>query len=379
MTQRVLIAGAGLLGLGVARQLAASGCHVSLFDPRAPGVETSLVSAGMLAPHAELRHDEEDLLALGRASQALWPRWVEALVSESGVAIDVRMPGTLVVAYDGDEYAAARHHLDTLERQGLQVDHLDASDLRDLEPDLSPHLVGGGLIHGDGQVDNRALLDALRLRAEALGVTILSGIGLQSVEAVQGRVAGATDTAGDTHPCDAVVIAAGSWSRSIRLPDLPPLPVRPVRGQLLAFASVDRLGRRLRLERAVHAPSVYMALKADGTLLAGATMEERGHEREVNTGALFEHLREARRLLPQLDELPLRDIRIGFRPTSRDNRPLLGETEIAGLFCLTGHARNGVQQAPASIEIVAAAVLGQSLPAYAEPFSPKRFTTRAAR
>lgn len=371
----VVVIGAGIMGLGIAVRLGEAGRRVLVCDPAGPGTETSRVSAGMLAPRAEVRHDEHDLLAFGGLAQRLWPGWVEHLHTHTGIAIDLRTPGTLVVATDEDELRAVERHLEWLERIDVPHERLDPPTLRELEPELAHPLQGGALIHGDGQVDNRTLLAALQRRAEALGVTMLQGRAVARVHAPEGPVTAVECDDGTRIPCEQAVVAAGAWSRTVRIDGLPPLPVRPVRGQLLAFGSTDRHGRKTTVRHAIHAPEVYMAQKADGTLLVGASMEERGFEREVNTGALYLHLREGRRLLPQLDELPLQEIRIGFRPTTRDNRPLIGETHVAGAFCITGHFRNGVQQAPASIEALAALMLGADPIAEALPFSPRRFPT----
>ncbi|MEI9950381.1 MAG: hypothetical protein WDO74_15715 [Pseudomonadota bacterium] len=52
--------------------------------------------------------------------------------------------------------------------------------------------------------------------------------------------------------------------------------------------------------------------------------------------------------------------------------PLLGRTQIPGLFLSTGHYRNGILLAPISAEIVRAAVLGQRAPVALEAFRPER-------
>ncbi|TVR02961.1 MAG: glycine oxidase ThiO [Deltaproteobacteria bacterium] len=376
MTQRIHIAGGGIMGMGAAWRLASAGLEVVVHDPAGPGQETSRASAGMLAPRAEVRHDEEDLLVFGARSQAMWPDWVARLREETGIDCDLRSPGTLVLAADEDERRGIEHHLRWLERIDVPFDALDGDDIRRLEPDLSHHVLSGALIHGDGQVDNRAFLHALHVRLQSLGVTLLSASRITRVVADGGRVTAVETADGERHDTDAALIAAGAWSRQVRIDGLPPLPVRPVRGQLLAFGAADRHGQRTTLRHAIHTPNVYLAQKGDGTILAGATMEERGFERETNTGALYLHLRETRRLIPQVDELPLEEIRIGFRPTTRDNRPLLGETPVRGAWCLTGHFRNGIQQAPASVDAVVDLILGRTPPADTLPFCPSRFLNR---
>jgi len=120
-------------------------------------------------------------------------------------------------------------------------------------------------------------------------------------------------------------------------------------------------------------PGVYLVPRGDGRLLIGATVEEKGFDATVTAGGLLTLLEAAWRLLPGLEELALAETWVGFRPTSRDDAPILGETPLPGLFLATGQHRNGILLLPVLAEAVAEAVLGRPLPAVAQPFTLARF------
>ncbi|MDH5752182.1 MAG: FAD-dependent oxidoreductase, partial [Deltaproteobacteria bacterium] len=118
---------------------------------------------------------------------------------------------------------------------------------------------------------------------------------------------------------------------------------------------------------------VYMVPRADGRVVVGATVEEMGFNRDITVGGVFELLRGAWRALPGVYEMPLLETVVGFRPGSRDNAPLLGETDIPGFFLATGHYRNGILNAPATAVYLSRQITGQSVPEFFGEFSPGRF------
>jgi glycine oxidase len=142
-----------------------------------------------------------------------------------------------------------------------------------------------------------------------------------------------------------------------------------VKGQILAIRTEPGT-----IRHNVRTPDVYMVPREDGRLVVGATVEEMGFNRDLTVGGIFELLRGAWRAIPGLYELPLHETWCGFRPGSRDNAPILGETEIPGLFLATGHYRNGILNTPVTAFHMATAILDGKTPDVLAPFSPRRFT-----
>jgi glycine oxidase len=131
-------------------------------------------------------------------------------------------------------------------------------------------------------------------------------------------------------------------------------------------------------ERIVAGDRVYMVPRADGRLIVGATVEEKGFDTTVTAGGVHELLREAYRLIPEIAELELAETTAGLRPGSPDNAPLIGSGATDGLLIATGHFRNGVLQAPLTAECIADLLEGRQPPIDLEPFSPRRFAGSSA-
>ncbi len=121
-----------------------------------------------------------------------------------------------------------------------------------------------------------------------------------------------------------------------------------------------------------------MVPRADGRLIVGATVEERGFDATLTAGGVHELLREAYRLIPEIAELEMLEASVGLRPGTPDNAPLIGLSAIEGLLVATGHFRNGVLQAPLTADCVAALLAGEEPPFDLAPFSPQRFAGRSA-
>ncbi len=125
--------------------------------------------------------------------------------------------------------------------------------------------------------------------------------------------------------------------------------IRPVKGHILRLGpapGAPLLGRTVRA--LVHGRSIYLVPRPDGTLVVGATMEERGADAAVRAGAVHELLSDARAVVPGIDELELLAAETGLRPATADNTPVIGWTRQPGVAVATGHFRNGFLLAPST-------------------------------
>jgi len=371
-----IIVGAGVIGLGVAWRLAQSGARVTVFDRSAAGSGASHAAAGMLAICAEAEPGEQDLVALGRLSQSLWPTFAADLEAASGFAVDRRAEGTLVVAMNAGEAARIHHHLTFQKSLALPVEWISAQEARQREPHLTPGIVGAVWSPEDHQVDNRKLAAALKIAASKAGAIIREHQPVRRIVVEHDRAVGVALDDRVAICADVVVLAAGAWSRGIEgLPtDLRP-PVRPVKGQMLAL-QMDPLAPLV--TRVLRAHNVYLVPRNDGRLIVGATAEEKGFDATLTAGGVLALLDAAWRLVPSLEELPIADMWVGHRPGSRDDAPILGPGPVEGLVYATGHHRNGILLTPVTADMIARLVLDGVADPRMAAFSLDRFMTARA-
>ncbi len=373
MASRVHVVGGGVIGLACAWALSRNGHEVTVVAPQPGRDGASWVAAGMLAPVTEAQFGEAPLTRLLLEGARRWPAFVANLEAASGLSVGYDRAGTVTVALDASDRAFLDDLLAYQHSLGLAALRRSASECRRLVPALSPALRGGIEVPGDHSVDNRALLAALAGACTAAGVSVVNA-------AVREVVPGPGLVLSDGHRVGAehVVLAAGTGLPSIGGLAGAGLPaVRPVKGHVLrlgppARASAGATGRALprTVRGLVRGRSVYLVPRPDGSLVVGATVEERGTDTTVQAGAVHELLCDARAIVPGVDELGLLEVSTGLRPATADNTPCVGWTALDGVAVATGHYRNGILLAPLTAVSLADLLGGRPVPPVVEALRP---------
>lgn len=377
----VVVVGGGVAGCAVALELLRRDAAVTLVERRSPGAGATGASAGMLAPRYEAT-DDPDLLRFAVASRAAWPEFAARVEEAAGTPVGLRWDGMLVANPDPDDDRRARRMTgwqdEVMEGGSEETDRpsiLEPGEARRLHPWARPQVTSYLWLPAEGQVDAQRLAPALGRAVERSGGEVRAGQEAEALLVSGGEAAGVRMAGGEPMSAAAVVLAAGAWSPGIE--GLPrPLPVRPVRGQMLRLRPpspppapllADRRGR-------------YLVPRHDGSVLAGATVEEAGFE-AVATPEGEEELRDsALRLAPPLREAETLERWAGLRPVSTDGAPILGpDPELPGLLYATGYGRNGILFAPLAARAVAELTVEGETGVRQEPFRPDRFGPAARR
>jgi glycine oxidase len=367
----VLIAGGGVIGLSCAWRASQRGLSVCVLERDRVGSGATDVAAGMLAPVGEASWGEESLLRLNLASHARWPGFAEELEREGGTSAGYARIGALHVALDRDETEELRRQHELHREHELESQWLTPSACRELEPGLATSVAAGVLAPHEGAADPRQLSGALAAALDEHGVTVIEGAEVAAAE-FEDEVA-VTTSDGRVLRGGALVLATGAFSG--QTPWLDPAarpPVRPVKGEIVTLRQRPEAPV---CDRIVVGDRLYIVPREDGRVLVGATVEEHGFDTAVTAGGVHELLREAYRTLPEIAETELVEARAGLRPGSPDNAPLIGWGQPRGLLIATGHFRNGVLQAPATAEAVAALLAGEEPSFDISAFDPARFAT----
>ncbi len=344
--------GGGVIGLAIAWKATSAGTAVTVVDPD-PGHGASWAAAGMLGPVGEAHFGEDPLTRLNLAAARAWPRFARDLERISGRSVHYRRGGTLLVALDASDRAATDDVLWYQQALGLPARRLTSTECRRAEPLLAPGIRGGVELPEDHQVDNRQVVEALLDTCRAGGVAFVEDE-VDQLTAAEGRASGVSLRGGRRLRASAVVLAAGCHSGRIGgIPEPLRPPVRPVKGLTLRLRAPDGAPRLQRTVRGlVRGRNCYLVPRSDGTVVVGATVEEKGFDLTVQAGSVLDLLDDARRLVPAIDEYELCETTTGLRPGSPDNAPIIGSTGLPGLLVATGHFRNGILLAPITADEV---------------------------
>ena len=264
-TFEVAIIGGGVIGLAVARALAQRGMRDVLLIERANlGAEASSAAAGMLAPQAEADCDD-DFFRLCCQSRDLYPAFAQSLHEETGVDIELETSGTLYLAFSEEDESELEKRYAWQASAGLEVEKLSAGTVRLHESCISEDVRAALRFPLDTQVENRRLISALAAANEALGLRVLTGVSVDSLNIIRNRVSG-IETSRGFLSCEKVVIAGGAWTNQVLSEALPNPRIEPVRGQMVSFEAMPQIARQV-----IYSPRGYLVPRLGGRLLAGST------------------------------------------------------------------------------------------------------------
>ena len=350
----VAVVGAGLVGLALAYELACLGATVTVVDGAHPGRATD-AGAGILSPVTSAEADAQ-VWAFLRQCGAHYPALLERLAADGA---DLEATGyqrcgilSLVLRPNEEEWFAPFAEL-VLRRAPGEVAEISPSEARSLFPPLGPvHRV----LHApaSARVDGRGMAAALRRAARARGVTFVAGVvdgvtgggaGGRSVTSVQVEGAGLL-------PCDALAVAGGAWTAALAERLGCSLPVGPTKGQIVHLGVDGETGGWPIAQPLL---SHYLVPWPGGRVACGGTFEVgAGFSVTVTAAGLHELLRECLTVAPGLAESTYQEMRVGLRPTSGDDRAVVGRVPgWANAWVATGHGANGLLQGPYSARALA--------------------------
>lgn len=418
---RVIVVGAGVVGLTSAHYLLRAGHDVLVLEREAEGHEgTSYGNAGMVvpshfvplaAPGAVLQAlrwmpDPESpfhvaprpspdllrwglefwkasrrervkaaapaLLALSRASRKAY----EALERDIG-GFGLRTDGLLMVSATDAGHAEETELAHEAVKLGLDVRVLDRHGVAGIEPEAGYAAAGAVHYTGDAHLDPGSLLRRLRTSVASQGGEIRYCADVGRLLTRAGRAIG-VDGPGLRELADRVVLAGGAWSSRLASGVDVRLPLEPGTGYSLTAPAPDA-GPRL---PAILTEARVAITPLGGRLRVGGTMEMAGFP-PAGTPASARRvagiLTAVGSYLPGVDLAPFRSTTPwrGHRPCSPDGLPYLGETRRpSGLVVATGHAMLGVSLAPVTGRVVAALVQGEDTGLDLTLMHPERFSRR---
>jgi glycine oxidase len=349
-TWDVVIIGAGIIGLSLAISLRKQGLQVLVVERGEPGREASSAAAGMLVGSGT--EMPPLLMPLAGDSARLYSEFVHELEDESGLKVDLRDHGTILLGNQA-EFPREAQPLGTEELTSLDP-AISEIDIRNVAVSYLP----------ERSVDPRLLVTAALKAARHRGVDISSGSKVEDLLIERECICGVR-TAQTSYSSKIVVNCAGAWAGEIGPQQF---PVRPVKGQMLAVIGGPALKHVIRGEE------VYLVPRSDGRIVIGSTLEDAGFNKQTHADAIEKMFRAATELVPEFSKSRRHEDWAGLRPGTPDDLPILGETATRGYFIASGHYRDGILLAPITAQVMTDIILSRTLAHDLSAFAPSRFS-----
>ena len=330
MKREVVIVGAGVVGLCVARELLTHGFRVSVYEKLAYDEHaraTSFAAGGMLAPFSEMETAEPLIMDLGSQSLQLWPDILKQLESP----IFFRQAGSLIVCHPRDQ-----PYFDQLTQRIIRQaapDEWRWVRAAEIEPELETAFDQCLWLPNEAQLDNRQLLPALvRFIDQHTEGEVHFGHDLKEIQSQSFR------TNGRVFTCDRLIDCRGFDAAE----DIPTL--RAVRGEaVLVHAPQVGLQRPIRLMHPRYA--LYIVPRGSQHFYLGASQIESASCSPVTVRSLLELLSAAYSVHRGFGEATVLELLQGLRPALPDHRPKIFVEP--GLLRINGLYRHGYLLAPA--------------------------------
>lgn len=409
---RVIVLGAGLLGVTSAYFLQQLGHEVTVIDRQgAPGAETSFANGGQISvSHAEpwanpsaplkvlqwlgkedapllfrlradmrqwlwglsflrnctparTRHNIEQIVRLGTYSRDT----LQQLRAATGIAYDQRTQGILHFYTSQKEFDGALAPAEQMRALGCERQVVSADEAVRIEPALAhirPQLAGATFTAEDESGDANTFTRELARLCEAAGVQFRMGHHITALREAGGRIDHVEVTNADgrferVHG-DAFVLAMGSFSPLLAQPLGIHLPIYPAKGYSVTMPVKDAaMAHQVSLTDDEYKLvfSRYTSERGDRLRIAG-TAELYGYQRDLNQVRCDAIVRRVEQLFPGAGDASQAQFWTGLRPATPSNVPLIGKTKLTNLFLNTGHGTLGWTHACGSGKSVARIVSG---------------------
>jgi D-amino-acid dehydrogenase len=357
--------------MSLAYELVCRGLDVVLVDRHHEGRATD-AGAGILSPETFLDPDDrwaELALAAGEHHRKLNLRVEED--GGEGTGREVCGLIQLSTSEGEDEWLAKGADLAERRSPGVVV-AIDPDEAVRMFPPLAP--VRGALYNPRAaRIDGRHATAAIEKAASKRGLRRLDGeVGRLKLEG--DRVVGVESDAGNV-ATGSVAIAGGAWSTRFAEQLRVNLPIGPMKGQIIHMTLTGVDTGSWPIVQPVF--SHYLVPWPGGRVACGGTLEaDAGFDTSPTAGGVYELLREGLRTAPGLAGATVSEVRVGLRPASKDDRPVLGRLdEWSNVYVATGHGTGGLLLGPYSASLVTDNIVSGEVPEQIADLSPGRFAT----
>jgi sarcosine oxidase subunit beta len=391
----IIIIGGGMAGSATAYHLALHGRDVTLLE------------RGKIASQAS----GQNMGGLGGAGWGNVPNLLAYLTMGSldifkelqvdmGYDVEFRQSGTLTAIHTEAQYEFLEDRVLRQRSNGFDDELLSMREARAIEPQLNPELLGCTYLPGRGQADpvksTRAFADA----AAKAGASVDTG---QNVTAINAQSDGgySIQTDGADYRCQTLVLAAGSWCGPVgRLLGLE-IPIKPIRGQMWATASLpprvfhtqssaesslawsqDNGANDTTPPNLTHKGDrrmtrhLYGRQRKNGEIIFGGDREDLGYDMTPDPAGIEVNRGHAADVLPFVANIPIARTWAGLMPFSLDGSPIIGRIPLRdNLYIVSGLASSGFGRGPMAGKLAAEYIHTGHMPHILAESDPARCVT----
>ncbi|GAA5011312.1 FAD-dependent oxidoreductase [Acinetobacter puyangensis] len=344
--EKVIIIGAGIVGLMTALELIEHGYHVEIFDQTDAAKAASWAGGGILSPMYPWKYHPavNQLAQFGKQSYLSWNQKVMPI---SGIDFEIEQVGMLI--FDHDQYDRGLNYAHDFHEPEQASSLLTQEDLHQLNPRLNKTLDFAVYFPQLANVRNPRLTQSvLKYLQQHQNVTIRQHIAITKFTRDRSKIIAALDDQGNAYSADHYVIATGAWTESLIQPFGLKLEIKPIHGQMVLYKTPEKWLPNMCMNN-----TMYLIPRRDGHIVCGSSTNDFGFDRNVREDISQNIIQSALSLVPDLADFPIVKQWSGLRPGSPTGVPKIGRVaDLNNLWMNAGHYRNGLVMAPASARLL---------------------------
>jgi len=329
------------MGASTAYHLAQRGCTDIVLLERQPFF--GMGATGKCAGGIRYQFSTEINIRLSLLSLPMFDRFE----AEVGQPIGLRRDGYLFLLTNEEDVAAFRRNVALQHRLGVPTEWLDGDEVRRRVPLLAADDVLAGTFHaGDGLADPNSVVMGYINAAKRLGVRAVTGVEVTDIVTTQGRITGVVTNRGEI-ACEGIVNAAGPWSARVSEMAGIPLPVTPLRRQMLTTTALPEIPADFPFI-IDFAQSLYFHREGEGLLTGQSNPHERpGYDESVDLQWELAHMEAAIQRLPILAHAGRAAHWAGLYEVTPDAHPIIDAiSSLPGYYVITGFSGHGFMHGP---------------------------------
>jgi len=349
----VVVIGGGIMGTSTAFQLAKRGANVTLLEKNHLAAGSTGYTCGVIRQH----YSVESLARMAYRALQVWQNFDEEVGGEVGF-----MPlGILWVAGEAHE-KEFRDNTRMLKSIGVNIDLLDAADVKEIAPYLHTADVKIGMFEKEGAVaDGSMACNAFAARARELGAQIKQGVCVTKIRLKSGRIAG-VDTDNGAIDAPVVINTAGPWGPALARSLGVDIPAEPSRHQVVSFRQPADFANPLHPAIADFINGFYTRSDTGGLSNIGSLEDDTSdvvnnpdaYNTKANSAFLEDMADRSVRRIPDLNRGSFQSGWAGMYTVTRDWRPIIDKVEDApGLVVGLGFSGSGFKMGPVVGEMLA--------------------------
>ncbi len=351
--QKVIVIGAGIIGLMSALELAEHGYQVMIFDQAQAAQGASWAGGGILSPMYPWKYHPaiNQLAQFGKRSYLALN---EKLMPVTGIDFEIEQIGMLI--FDHDQYDKGLNYAYEFDEPEQESRLLQESALHQLNARLNPAIASAIYFPQLANIRNpRLTRSLLHYLQQHPNITFSVENAIVGFQQHAGRVTAVQDVQGQLHQADQYVIATGAWSAPLLAQFDLSAEIKPVHGQMVLYKTPAHWLPNMCMNN-----TMYLIPRRDGHIVCGSSTHDFGFNKSLHEHISQNIIQAVLELVPELEQFPIVKQWAGLRPGSPDGVPKIGRLpHVDNVWLNVGHYRNGLVMAPASAKLLRQQMLNQ--------------------